>query len=92
MEDNKRSSTWNKIYETILTPILCKEVLKEFLGFGNTKFEVTPKSSQSSKMTKTNKKLLASHLILLILNILGLTMCLFRIKITHFLKIYKSLL
>ena len=82
MEDNKRSSTWNKIYETILTPILCKEVLKEFLGFGNTKFEVTPKSSQSSKMTKTNKKLLASHLILLILNILGLTMCLFRIKIT----------
>lgn len=79
-EGNKRSSTWNKIYETILTPVLCKEVLKEFFGFGNTKFEVTPKSSQNLKMSKTNKKLLASHLILLILNILGLIMCLFRIK------------
>lgn len=79
-EGNKRSSTWNKIYETILTPVLCKEVLKEFFGFGNTKFEVTPKSSQNLKMSKTNKKLLISHLVLLILNILGLIMCLFRIK------------
>ena len=79
-EGNKRSSTWNKIYETILTPVLCKEVLKEFFGFGNTKFEVTPKSSQNLKMSKTNKQLLISHLVLLILNILGLIMCLFRIK------------
>lgn len=79
-EGNKRSSTWNKIYETILAPVLCKEVLKEFFGFGNTKFEVTPKSSQNLKMSKTNKQLLISHLVLLILNILGLIMCLFRIK------------
>lgn len=79
-EGNKRSSTWNKIYETILTPVLCKEALKEFFGFGNTKFEVTPKSSQNLKMSKTNKQLLISHLVLLILNILGLIMCLFRIK------------
>lgn len=79
-EGNKRSSTWNKIYETILTPVLCKEVLKEFFGFGNTKFEVTPKFSQNLKMSKTNKQLLISHLVLLILNILGLIMCLFRIK------------
>lgn len=79
-EGNKRSSTWNKIYETILTPILCKEVLKEFFSFGNTKFEVTPKFSQNLKMSKTNKQLLISHLVLLILNILGLIMCLFRIK------------
>lgn len=79
-EGNKRSSTWNKIYETILTPVLCKEVLKEFFGFGNSKFEVTPKSSQNLKMSKTNKQLLISHLVLLILNILGLIMCLFRIK------------
>lgn len=79
-EGNKRSSTWNKIYETTLTPVLCKKVLKEFFGFGNTKFEVTPKSSQNLKMSKTNKQLLISHLVLLILNILGLIMCLFRIK------------
>lgn len=73
-EQNKRSSTWNKIYETVLTPVLAKEVLKEFLGFGNTKFEVTPKYSTSKKMTKTHKKLFASHLLLLILSIAGLVM------------------
>lgn len=91
-EGNKRSSTWNKIYETILTPVLCKEVLKEFFGFGNTKFEVTPKSSQNLKMSKTNKQLLISHLVLLILNILGLIMCLFRIKTSGITVYFLSLL
>lgn len=80
IEGNKRSSTWNKIYETILAPVLYKEALKELFGFGSTKFEVTPKFAPSSKMSKTNKKLLASHLVLLILNIIGLIMCLVRIK------------
>ena len=80
IEGNKRSSTWNKIYETILTPVLCKEALKELFGFGNTRFEVTPKYSPSSKMSKTNMKLFASHFILFSLNILGLIMCLLRIN------------
>lgn len=82
-EGNSRSSTWNKIYETILAPVLYKEVLKEFFGFSNTKFEVSPKFSPSSKMSKTNKKLLVSHLILWILNIIGLCMCLFRINFNN---------
>ena len=80
LENKKRSSTWNKIYETILTPILFKETLKEFFGFSNTKFEVSPKYSSSSKMSKTNFKLLISHLLLLSFNIIGLIMCIFKIK------------
>ncbi len=91
-EGNKRSSTWNKIYETILTPILYKEVLKELFGFGNNKFEVTPKFAPSSKMSKTNKKLLFSHLLLLVLNILGLLMCLVRIQTSGVLVYVLSLL
>lgn len=78
-EHNKRSATWNKIYETILTPVLCKEVLKEFFGFGSTKFEVTPKYGAAKKMTKTHKKLLVSHLVLLILSLVGFVMSLFKV-------------
>lgn len=78
-EHNKRSATWNKIYETILTPVLCKEVLKEFLGFGSTKFEVTPKYGASKKMTGTHKKLFITHLVLLLLSIIGFIMSIFKI-------------
>lgn len=78
-EHNKRSATWNKIYETILTPVLAKEALKELFGFGSTKFEVTPKYSPAKKMTKTHKRLLTSHLILWTLSIIGLIMSIIKI-------------
>lgn len=78
-EQNKRSATWNKIYETVLTPVLCKEVLKEFFGFGSTKFEVTPKYGASKKMTKTHRRLLISHLILFILSVIGFIMSVVKI-------------
>lgn len=79
-EHNKRSATWNKIYETILAPILSKEVTKEFLGFTKTKFEVTPKYiTKNKKMSKQNKKLLLTHLTLFFLNILGLILCLLKL-------------
>lgn len=78
-EKNKRSATWNKIYETIQAPVMCKEVLKEFFGFGSTKFEVTPKNGINKKMTKTHRKLLISHFILWLLSILGLVMSIFKI-------------
>ena len=77
-EHNKRSATWNKIYETILAPILSKEVIKELFGFSNKKFEVTPKNLYANnKMTKQNKKLLLSHTLLLLLNIVGLILSIF---------------
>lgn len=74
LEGKRRSSTWTKIYETILAPVMCKEVIKELIGLGNTKFEVTPKTKWSKKMTKTNKGLLISHCIFLILSIVAAVM------------------
>lgn len=71
LEGNKRSSTWTKIYETILAPVMCKEVFKELIGFGSTKFEVTPKTKWSKKMTKTNKSIFIVHLLFLILSIIA---------------------
>lgn len=75
LEGKKRSSTWNKIYETIQTPILAFPVLKEFIGFKNTNFDVTPKNTSTYQMETSNKKVLVWHLTLLILNIIGFAMC-----------------
>lgn len=79
IEGNKRSSTWNKIYETILTPVLCFKVLAEFIGFKQTNFNVTPKNTSNYTMEKENKKVLSWHLSLFILNIIGFIMCIARV-------------
>lgn len=82
LEGNKRSATWNKIYETILTPVMFKEVLKELVGLGSSKFEVTPKTGWSKKMTRTNRSLLLVHTVFLILSIVALAMSIVRITQT----------
>ncbi len=84
LEDNRRSSTWNKIYETVLAPVLCKEVLKELLGFGNTRFDVTPKGAMPSKMTKLHRRLSLSHLILLIFSVIGFIMSVLKVNTEGF--------
>lgn len=78
LEDNRRSSTWNKIYELIIAPVMAKEVLKELFGFGSTKFEVTPKGKSNYKMTKTNKDLLIIHIIFLLFSILGVVLSIYK--------------
>lgn len=80
LENHERSSTWNTIYETILTPILAVETLKELFGLSKTKFDVSPKTGHSSKMSKLNFKVLLFHLILLILNLFGFIMCIFKLQ------------
>lgn len=80
LEENRRSATWNTIYETILTPFLATETLKETLGFRKNKFDVSPKNLHSSKMSKENFKTLLFHLIFLILNLTGAIICLFRLN------------
>ena len=72
VENRKVSSTWNRIYEIILSPIIFFESIKELLGFGNLKFEVTSKNS--SKKTYPYRSLLTYiiHLLLSILTLLGI--------------------
>ena len=85
LDNFKHSSTWMKIYETILMPILSFEALKELFGFSQTKFEVTPKiSNKEIYMSYTNKKLLFIHLLLFFLNIFGLAKCLYEINIDDY--------
>ena len=71
LEDRKVSSTWNRIYEVILSPVIFIESLLEMIGIRKTKFEVTLKNNNNKKSIKYYY-LMISHLILFLLNITGL--------------------
>jgi cellulose synthase (UDP-forming) len=75
--NNRRSATWNKIYETILAPVLSVQILLELIGVKKTIFEVSPKNKNKNivKNKKDQMMLLAAHSLLLIINIFGLVTC-----------------
>ncbi|MBQ1551363.1 MAG: cellulase family glycosylhydrolase [Bacilli bacterium] len=74
MEENKVSSTWNRIYEIILSPVIAYDSLKELLGFGSIKFEVTSKDKNIQNKSKKSILLYFSHLLLLLLTIVGIVL------------------
>ncbi len=88
--NNKRSSTWSKIYETILAPVLAFEVLVELIGFKKITFDVSPKKN-NNKDLKEKLILLLSHSSLLFLNLLALITSIQKIIYTN-LSIYYILL
>ena len=71
LEDRKVSSTWNRLYEVILAPVIFIESLLEIIGIRKKKFEVTLKNNSNNKSIKYYY-LVLSHLFLFILNITGL--------------------
>lgn len=77
---NLRSSTWNKIYEIILTPALITQIIKEIIGKPNTKFEVSKKETTNTKKTKIEWKLFAFHIAFLILNVISILICITNIE------------
>ena len=72
VENNKVSSTWNRIYETILSPVIAFQTLKELLGFGNLKFETTSKEKSIKRNSKSSIILYITHLILFLLTLAGI--------------------
>ena len=64
------SSTWNKIYQTILMPVFLFTSILEFIGINKTKFEVSMKNVKvnRSKEKKYIVFLFIFHFILLLLN------------------------
>ena len=86
--NNEHSSTWSKIYETILAPTLSLEVLKELFGIKKIGFEVSPKDGPNKKLSKKNIRILITHTVLLILNIIGFVVCLFKLVSSNYMPIY----
>ena len=72
VEENKISSTWNRIYEVILTPIIALESIKELLGFTKMKFEVTQKDKDIKEKRSKTIYLYLSHLIFFLVTLIGI--------------------
>lgn len=77
LSGNIRTTRWTNIYETILFPLLLKDVLLEMCGISLKKFQVTRKGNPSQK-TKYRKYAIP-HVILAILSIIGIANCIRRI-------------
>ena len=84
VENNYVSSTWNRIYEMILSPIIAYESIKEILGFGNLKFEVTAKTASKKKFPIRSFLTYITHLFLAILSILGILVSYYKGKLIGF--------
>ncbi|MBO7664557.1 hypothetical protein J6S46_01725, partial [Candidatus Saccharibacteria bacterium] len=81
LENRHKSSTWSKIYELIQAPLLIGPIIKETLGFGSTKFEVTPKGKKTQK-SKADFKMFFYHLVLLILSVFGIGLAIYKSQFT----------
>lgn len=71
LEDRKTSSTWNRIYEVILSPIILIESILETIGFSKRKFEVTKKNKIKDNKSFKLTYMIIMHLILFVLNVIG---------------------
>lgn len=65
---HKRSSTWNKIYETILFPALLFACIKETLGIKKKVFDVTEKKFDVKNSNKAGMKLFIFHFVFILIN------------------------
>ena len=70
LENRKVSSTWNRIYEVVLSPLLFFDTIFEIIGFHKKQFEVTLKNKQL-KNTYQYYFVVISHIFLFILNLMG---------------------
>ena len=90
LEERKVSSSWNRIYEIILSPIICIESILESIGISKKNFEVTIKKKNNNKSWKLYLVVI-THIVLLILNMMGLNITIKKGISYGFLDVYISL-
>lgn len=69
--EKTRSSTWNKIYETILFPALFITCIKETIGIRKKHFDVTEKETKKAVKNTDGIRLSIIHFLFLIINIIS---------------------
>lgn len=76
VEKREISSTWNRIYETILFPTIALDLFREIFNVGSKKFEVSPKRKEKNSMSSRNIYLLTVHGILFLVTFITFLICL----------------
>ena len=72
------SSTWNRIYETVLFPTVSLDLIREVFNIGSKKFYVSPKTKEKNVMTKANFYMLVVHFIIWSITITALSISIYR--------------
>lgn len=75
MEGYATSSTWNRIYETVLFPTVSLDLIREVFNIGSKKFYVSPKKKEKNVMTRNNAYMMLIHLLLWIVTFIALSLC-----------------
>ncbi len=72
IEGHATSSTWNRIYETILFPTISLDIIREVFNIGSKKFYVSPKKKEKNTMTKNNIYMMICHITIWLITIIAL--------------------
>ena len=72
------SSTWNRIYETVLFPTVSLDLIREVFNIGSKKFYVSPKTKEKNVMTRANMYMMIVHIILWIVTFFALVISITR--------------
>ena len=83
-EKNAVSSTWNRIYETILFPTIAIDLFKEIYNIGKSKFEVSPKFKEKTHMSLKNLYLLIVHGICFLVTLFALIVSIIQVLNSRF--------
>ncbi|MCR4590327.1 MAG: cellulase family glycosylhydrolase [Lachnospiraceae bacterium] len=84
---NAISLKWSGIYETSVMPYLLIPIIKETFGMTASKFLVTDKSGKGGKKKKTDYRLLAPFLVLIVLSVWGIFRSIYVLSVTRALGI-----
>ncbi|MDO5521035.1 MAG: glycosyltransferase [bacterium] len=74
LSGNIRTIRWTNIYETIMFPLLLKDVLLEVIGIQESTFAVTKKGVRDNKSVRYVKHAIP-HFLLLAMNLIGIVHC-----------------
>lgn len=77
-EGHATSSTWNRIYETILFPTVSLDLFREVFNVGSKKFYVSPKKKEKNVMTRANLYMMISHLVIFFITLIALGISIYR--------------
>ena len=83
-EKNAVSSTWNRIYETILFPTIAIDLFKEIYNIGKSKFEVSPKFKEKTHMSFRNLYLIIVHGICFLVTLFALIVSIIQVLNSRF--------
>lgn len=87
VEGHATSSTWNRIYETVLFPTVSLDLIREVFNIGSKKFYVSPKKKEKNVMTRSNLYMMIFHFVIWVITIIALSLCVIR-AIDYRLDIY----